>query len=140
MRSARRLVDSRWALMMRVTESCSICSMMSAWVRFSSQLVASSSSSTWGLRARAAASMKRCTWPPEKAVALSLLTVYMRMGIAAMSASTRASRAARHASSSFSSPSIPMRLSSTVWGRRWASWGTVPILLRTDLQLSRFRS
>ena len=139
MLSAMRMVERRCALTNRVTASPATLSITRAWLLLSSQFVASSRNSTTGSRASAAANMMRCTWPPENS-ALSPTGVCICIGMAAMSSSTAARRAARQASSSVKSVATPMMFSNTVPGCIEESCATMPILLRTARLLRRPKS
>lgn len=68
MRSAFRIVESRWAMAIVVRPSArrSSASWTARSVSLSSELVASSSTRTGGLRSRVRAMAIRCFSPPEK--------------------------------------------------------------------------
>ncbi len=69
------------------------------WVTLSRALVASSNKQDLGARTIARAMSSRCFWPVERFPPPSPTSVYMPMGIARMSSSSPAMRAARQASS-----------------------------------------
>mmetsp|Transcript_14134 Transcript_14134/g.44438 ORF Transcript_14134/g.44438 Transcript_14134/m.44438 type:complete len:176 (-) Transcript_14134:3706-4233(-) len=141
MRSAFRMVDSRCAMTSVVrrvsatTASSAACTTRS--LSLSSADVASSSSSTAGLRTMARAIATRCFWPPERRLPLRPTCVaYPSARLLVMKPCALAKRAAPSTSASLA-PALPYRmLSATEPWKRTGSCPTSPSCERSQRRLS----
>ena len=133
-RSARRMVDTRWATTtVVVSRARPRPERIWASTVASMALVASSSTSSRGRRTRARARARRWRWPPERVTPRSPSTVSMPSGRAATKPSARARASAWCISSIASGGASPSRstrpastLAVTVSAKRNVSWNTNP--------------
>ena len=138
-RSARLMVDKRWATTIRVIRRSSMERTMSSWVMLSSALVDSSSTSMRGRPASARAIRIRCRSPPDSDVPPSTTGVSRPRAMPRMSSPMAASSSASQTSALESRRPMVM-LSRIVPGSRALDCSTQPICRRTAGRLSAARS
>ena len=134
------MVDSRWAMTMRVHFILSRASETFRWVMLSRAEVASSKIRIFGFGAMARAIIRRWRCPPEMVPPPSCSTVCMPMGISRISSAMPAISAASQASSSFRVGAEITILSKMLPEKSFPSCITAPICRRTECRSRCCRS